>query len=367
VIALILVAIWSGIALLVRRPEAVSARAHRVLFASASAASAGLLAWIFWSVPRGSHSDLAPVWAGARALLHGLDPYAAVGPGRAFDTTFPLMYPMPAVLTVAPLAWLPLRWTDLLFVTIGFGLFGWAITRERRLTPAHVALVSLPALMALQTSQWSVLLTGAALLPPLGFVLVAKPTIGLALFAAFPAWRTAAGCALFLIASLAISPGWIGEWRAGFHTVPHVVAPVTRLGGVLTLLALLKWKRADARLLVALACVPHTTALYETIPLFLIPDSWRQAWILWALAVLAYVAQWAAGPYDSMPAQWASGAQWIVVLMYLPCVAMLLTRPNVWSGVDAWWLRNFPGRPGPVREPSKAAADATAAAPAAAV
>jgi hypothetical protein len=57
--------------------------------------------------------------------------------------------------------------------------------------------VSLPALMTLQTSQWSLLLTGAALVPAVGFLLVAKPTIGLALFAAFPHWNrrsAAASC-----------------------------------------------------------------------------------------------------------------------------------------------------------------------------
>ena len=99
--------------------------------------------------------------------------------------------------------------------------------------------------------------------------------------------------------------------------------------GVLLLLALLKWKRADARLLLALACVPHTTVPYETIPLFLIPQTWRQAWTLWTLAILAYVAQWWTGPYTSQMAYWTSGAQWIVALMYLPCLGMVLLRPNV--------------------------------------
>jgi len=90
----------------------------------------------------------------------------------------------------------------------------------------------------------------------------------------------------------------------------------------------MKWKRADARLLLALACVPHTTAPYETIPLFLIAQTWPQAWILWALGFVAYVAQWLRGPYASQAAYWASGAEWIVALLYLPCLAMVLCRPN---------------------------------------
>src|SRR5262249_20879772 len=136
---------------------------------------------------------------------------------------------------------------------------------------------------------------------------------------------------IFLALALRVSPTWIGDWRRGLVTAPHVVAPITRAGGPLMLLALLKWRRADARLLVGLACVPHTTALYETIPLFLIAETWAQAWILWALALLAYVGQWATGPYPSVDAHGASGAQWIVAVLYLPCLVMVLKRPNVWS------------------------------------
>jgi hypothetical protein len=29
-------------------------------------------------------------------------------------------------------------------------------------------------------------------------------------------------------------------------------------------------------------------------------------------------------------ADWASGAEWIVALLYLPCLAMVLCRPNTW-------------------------------------
>jgi hypothetical protein len=100
---------------------------------------------------------------------------------------------------------------------------------------------------------------------------------------------------------------------------------------VLVLLALARWRRAEARLLVAMACVPHTTAPYETIPLFLLPETWREAIALWALAILAYVGQYAMGPYASQNDYWESGAKWIVLLMYLPSVAMVLWRKNVWS------------------------------------
>jgi hypothetical protein len=53
------------------------------------------------------------------------------------------------------------------------------------------------------------------------------------------------------------------------------------------------------------------------------------------LALLAYAGQWATGPYLSQADYWASGAKWIVLLLYLPCLIVVLRRPNVWSDFDA--------------------------------
>ena len=336
--------------LLMRRPSGTVCRdVQRAALVVCVALTAAMLAWsIGANRPQGSvdASDLFPVWASARAWLHHQDPYLAVGPGRLFESRFPQIYPMTAIVTAMPLALLPMRWADVIFVGLGFAAFTWAVTAKRLVTPALVALVSLGALMTLQTSQWSLLLTGAALMPGLGWLLIAKPTIGLALFAAFPRWKTAIGCGLMLVLATILWPAWVGEWRATLASAPHVVPPITRRAGPIVLLALMKWRRADARLLLALACVPHTTAPYETIPLFLIPQTWAQAWSLWALALLAYAAQWMSGPYLSQSAYWASGAEWIVALLYLPCLLMVLRRPNVWpDGLD--WDQNAQKIPSP--------------------
>jgi hypothetical protein len=331
IVIVILTCVWAGMMMLVRTRRNVSLREQRIALALCVAVTAALLASaVVWNRPQPQASDLAPIWASARARLEHQDPYEAVGPGRTFNTAFPQIYPMTAIVTVMPLALMPLRWADPIFVGLGFGLFTWAVTTRRIVTPALVALVSLGALMTLQTSQWSLLLTGAALVPGFGWLLVAKPTIGFALFAAFPRWKTAIGCIVLFALSFLVWPGWIAEWRATLASAPHVVPPITRKVGPLVLLALLKWKRADARLLLALACVPHTTAAYETIPLFLIPQTWLQAWGLWALALLAYAAQWMTGPYLTQAAYWASGAEWIVALLYLPCLGLVLCRPNTW-------------------------------------
>ena len=104
----------------------------------------------------------------------------------------------------------------------------------------------------------------------------------------------------------------------------HALAPVTLPGGALVLLAGLRWRRPEARLLLAMACLPHTVAFYEAVPLFLVPQRWTEACGLWASTLIAYLLARHAGTY-------IAGAHLIVWLGYLPAVAMVLLRPNVWS------------------------------------
>ena len=287
------------------------------------------LSWAFWSSPQGLPSDLAQVWAATHSLLQGQNPYDAIGPGRTFDWPYPLLYPLTAVVALIPLAPLPLRLVDPVFTGLGFGLFAWAVTRQGLLTPALVSLVSVAAILTLKTSQWSLLLTGAALVPTCGFLLIAKPTIGLALFAAYPHWKTALGCGVLLLASLFIRPSWLIDWRSTFASAPHVVAPVMQWGGPLLLLSAFKWRRPEARLLLGLACVPHTPSPMDTIPLYLIPQTWFQAWVLWGLGFLAFIGHHESGPYLTRTESYAGAAQWDVALVYLPCLVAVLARPNV--------------------------------------
>ena len=71
-----------------------------------------------------------------------------------------------------------------------------------------------------------------------------------------------------------------------------MTAPVTYVtaGGPLILLALLRWRRPEARLLVALGCIPHTTMLYEALPLFLVARRWQEGVLLAALSGCACIA-----------------------------------------------------------------------------
>src|SRR3954452_18367061 len=71
---------------------------------------AGLLAahFTYWVATHVAfHRDFGHLWYATRELLHGRDPYAAVGPGRAFDWPWPLYYPVPSLIASIPLAPLP--------------------------------------------------------------------------------------------------------------------------------------------------------------------------------------------------------------------------------------------------------------------
>jgi hypothetical protein len=274
--------------------------------------------------------DLAQVWLAARALLDGVDPYTAIGPDRALAFPYVFVYPLPAAVLALPLAPLPLPWAAAVFVFLGCLAFAWALTREG--VAPLLAFASAGMLVATEEAQWSPLLAASLAIPALGALVVCKPTIGAALVAARPTWWPVAGGVVLLAIAFALRPHWLAEWH-GALTREQPGAPerfgaiVQQSGGVLVLLALLRWRRPEARLLAVLACVPHTTLLYETVPLALVPRGWGESA---AFVALSWVALWwmAHHPAMSPAARLAQGATLMLWCSYVPCVAMVLRRRN---------------------------------------
>src|SRR5262249_43090556 len=156
----------------------------------------------------------------------------------------------------------------------------------------------------------------------------AKPTIGLAMLVAYPSRAAIYGAAAFGAVTVAIWPYWIPAWLHNLPSITHMSAPVARLGGPLILLALLKWRRADARLLAALACVPQTPVLYEALPLFLLVRNFREATLLIVLTgILGRIVLTTVTTTD-YNAWMTTNGQLMVWLLYLPCTALILFRPN---------------------------------------
>jgi hypothetical protein len=292
----------------------------------------------------GYDSDLDQIWVASRALLRGVDPYSVVGPGLEADQRFPLYYPLPAVIAFLPLAMLPLGLARAVFVGASAGLLAYAVSgRGWQLAPVFVSGAFVTAYV---TAQWSPLLAAAVFLPWLGPAFVMKPNIGAAILAASPSkslltWTAGGGAALVLVSFL-IDATWPAKWFGLVQDAPHFTPPVLLPGGVLVLLALLRWRRQEARLIAALACVPHTTLAYESLPVLLAARSWKQAGVLAGLSIMTFVVQnrLAPGPgsdADVYNAWVTASGTWIVALIYIPATIMVLLRPNT-GEPPAWAL-----------------------------
>jgi len=287
---------------------------------------------VMWAVPL--PRDFDQVWFAARAVLHGRDPYSLIGPHREFFFNYNLFYPLTAAVAAVPLAPLPTRCADVLFVAIGGACFAWALM-ERGYEPL-VGFMGAGMVFAAEVAQWSPLLAASLVITPLGFLYAAKPTIGAALFVARPSWWPIIGGVVLGGLAFALQPHWFEHWLRELSAKPPTpgapapyLLPLLQPGGLLVLLGLLRWKRRDARLLVALACVPQTMLLYETTPLFLIPRTWKEAGLLVLLsyAVPIYVG-YATNGSSAEPRYIYESAKAITLAMYLPLTALVLRRPN---------------------------------------
>ena len=151
--------------------------------------------------------------------------------------------------------------------------------------------------------------------------------MGFALFAAYPRRSTVLWGVAMIALSFAIWPTWAAEWLHSVATdtphLPHLLRP----GGFLLLLGLLRWRRPEGRLLAALCIIPQTTALYETLPVALVVRDRRQAAVYATLTMIAHLL-FKLGPQGP----WPVGAEyqwWVMLLLvYLPALALVLKRPN---------------------------------------
>ena len=289
-----------------------------IAIGATAGALSGLLHW-------NEGSDLTQNIRAAEVWLAGGDPYTVRhGP-------FPLFYPFTAVLLAVPLALgsVPEFW----FVGLGIGLYVWAVLRQPRWSPPALLVLLTPAMVELvRAAQWSALMTGAALVPALGFVLACKPTIGAALWIGFPSTRALVGGAVFVLASFVIYPPWPWQWLTALQEMRHIQAPITFWGGPLILLALLRWRHWEARLLLALACVPQSQFYYDLWPLFLIPRTGEQATVLMGLswAAVALQGQITGDLVATTEAAYFRERFWVgqlsLLLVYFPCLWMVLKQ-----------------------------------------
>lgn len=316
--------------------DAPSRRARLLAAVAIGVGSTAFFALAMALHPR--RTDFDQVWFGARALWAGQNPYHLVGPGRAFDWPWPLYYPASTLLLVSPLALLPLTIARAIFVGGSAAILAYGITRD---SWARIPLFGSAAYMvAIVAAQWSPLMVAAACIPPLACIVSAKPNIGLAIVARDPSrpvlTYAVAGSVLFALLGLALLPSWPRDWLTTLRSASNFVAPLSHSTGPLLLLALLRWRRAEARLLIAMAAVPQNMVVYATLPLFLIPCSFRESLTLAALSstALIFTALFVDPNPGSVVENYYQGDV-LVALCYLPCLIMILRRPNE-GDVPTW-------------------------------
>ena len=276
-------------------------------------------------------TDFDQLWHAARALLTGNDPYTAVGPGRSFRWDWPLYYPLPAVLFVAPFTALPVLVARIAFSAVAAATLGWALgSRVRTHWPL---LLSAAYIISISRAQWAPLLLAATWIPAIGFIIAAKPNVGFPALAGQTHPRDLAialgGCVAVLLLSFVAQPDWYASWRESIRTAPHIQAAVMALPfGPLLLLAALRWRRADARLLLAMAIVPHTPSVYDLLVLFFACRSWRETTVLALLTQALYWGIVLFGSFNTFDAYAEGLGRAAILVVYLPVLAAVLFRAN---------------------------------------
>lgn len=270
-------------------------------------------------------TDLDQTHAAARFLSEGRDPYALIGPGREWPLLFPYYYPLTAPLVTWPLHELTRVAARAVFVGLSAALLAFGLTRDGF---HRLAIFAAPAFVACaKLAQWTPLLAVPLAFPWLGFVLAAKPNVGLVVLAAARTLRDALVMAVTAMAvtvlSLILWPGWVHGWRTSIAGATHVMPTVLLPGGFLLLPAGLCWRDWRGRLLLALAIIPQTPGLVAGFVAFLIPQTFRGVAALGVLSFIPYALS--PGPdfghFDEYARATGTLTLWSV---YLPALGMLL-------------------------------------------
>lgn len=187
---------------------------RRAWIAALFGLASGVLAY-FRAVSLTQHRDFAQVWFAARAVLRGANPYLEIGPGLAFEWAAPWFYPLPAALVAVPFAPFPEHVAMGVFMGLGAVVLVWALM-EHGYAPI-LGMLSPCIADAIYVSQWGPLFAGAFVLAPLSVVLIAKPTIGAAVFVAKPSWWAVKSGVLLCAIAFVLNPH-LGERVA--HRTP---------------------------------------------------------------------------------------------------------------------------------------------------
>ena len=304
-------------------------RVGRVLLVLSIALACGYFTFVT-ARPDYVTTDYEYLWRAARLWGSGVDPYL-VKPRAAWLHLWPLFdplfYPLPAVLFAGLFAGWELAISQVIFVSLASAFLAWRLSR-RALWPLLI-FVTPSFWMAAFLGQWSPWLTLAALVPGAGFLLACKPTIGLACFCYRPTWRSFASGLMILALSLALMPSWPWEWLSNLEWVQRHPPALLTPGGFVLALAVLRWRQREARLLLAMACVPQLLFFADQLPLFLVSRTRREA-VLFTVAGAVVGAIWVSRHFMRYAAVQLTGP-YVMLACYLPALWIVMRRSNIES------------------------------------
>jgi hypothetical protein len=107
-------------------------------------------------------------------------------------------------------------------------------------------------------------------------------------------------------------------------------------GGLLLLLAVIRWRQPEARLLLVMSLIPQNFTFVDQLPLWLVARTFKEGVFLsvlsWGgLGAIRYLLPPSIAPIDALlilgPVQ--------VIICYMPCLILVLRRPNE-GEIPAW-------------------------------
>jgi hypothetical protein len=269
-----------------------------------------------WAPDRATDFDF--LYSAAARLVSGQAPY------QAGTQWFP--YPLPGVLLAVPFTVIPLDLARPIFDVLVGWVFVYALWRYRG-SFALLAVLSGAYLFALRSGQTTPLMVAASLIPAIGFLLAVRPNTSAALWIARPTWMALLGASAFLILSLAVLPSWPHDWWMALpEDIRQLKPPIMRPFGFVLLLAALRWRLPEARLILAMAFVPQSTLPYELVSLALIPATLPEMGVYVAGTWVTVVAADRLHFADGLAAWAANGWPMTICAVYLPMLYLVLRR-----------------------------------------
>jgi hypothetical protein len=301
--------------------------ARRVAVAACVALAAGWYAWLIAVThPQGFLTDFDQTHRAAQILWARGDPYAVIGVTEPWP--FRYFYPLTAAVAALPLGWFGLVEARVIFVSASAFLFAFAVTREKWWPLLVVA--SGAFVWSVRLVQWNPLLVAAAVYPWLGWAVSCKPNVGAISLAAIrdrtQLARTLAVATAFLLLSLIPDPRWPVKWLDALSHSTHFAPMVMRPWGWLLLLAAVRWRDPEARVLLALSLVPLTQGTRD--------------WLVYAavtqhpvpLLIVTIGSHLADLPLRAHPvgidAITTAAAQGVFLWLSLPMLAWVLVKPH---------------------------------------